>query len=264
MGPSRKKRENAATVSPRQAPPRLGTVPPEDMACVWMRAGVLSYKLCDLGFDCESCPLDAALHGRAASPSAPWARGDWGPSGYRMFPHDRQFSPTHTWVLDVNPSSARVGLDALASWLLSEVSAVTLPSPDARIERGDALATLTVAGGKVVIASPIAGRVLARNQLVLSCPELVVSAPYGAGWLVELGRTDARKIKQNSWLLCGPEMEKLSRAHLHRFHRRTDQLLAAHRPRVGTTLADGGESLSDPRAMLGVARYLKLVQELLS
>ena len=33
---------------------------PETEPCVWMSAGLISYKLCDRGFDCENCPLDAA------------------------------------------------------------------------------------------------------------------------------------------------------------------------------------------------------------
>lgn len=32
-----------------------------DQACVWMSAGVLRFWLCDRGFDCDRCPLDAAL-----------------------------------------------------------------------------------------------------------------------------------------------------------------------------------------------------------
>lgn len=33
--------------------------------CVWMQAGVVGYKLCDRGFDCDLCPFDAALRGQA-------------------------------------------------------------------------------------------------------------------------------------------------------------------------------------------------------
>jgi hypothetical protein len=36
-------------------------------ACVWMRAGVIRFWLCDRNFDCEHCPLDAALRGPRAS-----------------------------------------------------------------------------------------------------------------------------------------------------------------------------------------------------
>jgi len=29
--------------------------------CVWMTAGVVSYRLCNRAFDCDHCPLDRAL-----------------------------------------------------------------------------------------------------------------------------------------------------------------------------------------------------------
>ena len=229
-----------------------------------MRAGVLSYKLCDRGFDCEHCLLDTALHGGGAGAAAPWAAGDWGPSGYRLFPQDRHFSPGHTWVREIGTTSLRVGVDALVTWLVAETTAVELPEVDTWLERGDAAATLAAKGGKLKIPAPISGRVSARNEVALSCPELIVSAPYGAGWLIEMAVDPARRGKQTSQLLCGPDMEKLSRAHLHNFHRRTDAMLAARPARVGATLADGGKANTDPRAMLGSPRYLKLVQELLT
>ena len=31
--------------------------------CLWMAAGVINYRLCDRQFDCDRCPLDAALRG---------------------------------------------------------------------------------------------------------------------------------------------------------------------------------------------------------
>lgn len=39
-----------------------------DSACVWMRAGVIRFWLCDRNFDCDNCPLYAALKG--ARPAA--------------------------------------------------------------------------------------------------------------------------------------------------------------------------------------------------
>jgi len=251
---------------PRPADNRLalGTVPPEGDACVWMRAGVLSYKLCDRDFDCEHCMLDAALHGGGAGASSPRAPGDWGPSGYRLFPHDRRFSPGHTWVLDRGRAAARVGVDALVTWLVSEVIDLDVAANDSWLNCGDVAATLYARGGKLNIPSPVSGRVQGRNEVALGHPELVASAPYGAGWLLDIAVEPARRGRQTSQLLCGPDMEKLSRAHLHNFHRRTDALLAARPTRVGPTLNDGGEACADPRAMLGSPRYLKLVQELLT
>jgi len=254
------------TSQPRHAGGRgpLGTVPAESKECVWMKAGVLSYRLCDRDFDCEHCMLDTALHGGSSGVSASWTPGEWGPSGYRLFPQDRNFSPKHTWVLELSSTSVRVGVDALVAWLVSEVSAVKTPAAGTWLDRGEVAATLVTKGGKLTIPAPISGRVLGFNEAAVGCPELVVSSPYGAGWLIDMAVEPANRNKQYDQLLCGPDMEKLSRGHLHNFHHRTDTLLAARPARVGATLADGGSALTDPRAMLGPARYLRLVQELLT
>jgi glycine cleavage system H protein len=264
MGQSSK--NSAAANPPRRAGSRsaLGTVPAETKECVWMRAGVLSYRLCDRAFDCEHCLLDKALHRNDGGTAAAWTPGEWGPSGYRLFPQDRHFSPAHTWVLQLGSTSVRLGVDALVAWLLSEATAVELPAVGTWLERGDAAATLLAKGGKLTIPAPISGRVLDHNEAAQGCPELVVSAPYGAGWLIDVDVETVHKNKQIAQLLCGPDMEKLSRSHLHDFHHRTDELLEARPSRVGATMADGGKTLCDPRAMLGPARYLKLVQELLT
>jgi glycine cleavage system H protein len=229
-----------------------------------MSAGVLSYRLCDRAFDCEHCLLDKALHGGNSGVSAAWTPGEWGPSGYRLFPQDRHFSPAHTWAQKLDADAVRVGVDALVAWLLSEAKALELPAVGTWIERGEVAATVLAKGGKLTIPAPISGCVLGHNEAAQSCPELVVSAPYGAGWLIDMAVEPSRRNKQLTQLLCGPDMEKLSRSHLHGFHRRTDDLLAARPARVGATMADGGKALTDPRAMLGPARYLKLVQELLA
>lgn len=252
---------SARLAGPRAAP-SFGTVPSGNQACVWMRAGVLRYRLCDRDLDCEHCILDAALQGRGSQ--APWTSGDWGPSGYRLFPQDRQFSPAHAWVQAAPAGGLRIGLDALAVWLVGDIVGVRLPAPGTAIQRGQPIATLVAKAGELSLPSPIDGVVRAHNQLVSGCPELVTAAPYGAGWLVEIDRSGQQQRKQLPSLLSGAEAEVLSRGQLHQFHQRVDRLLAERTPSVGPTLADGGEPLTDPCALLGPGAYLKLVQELLS
>lgn len=42
----------------------------DSLPCIWMSAGLLSYRLCDREYDCEHCPLDAALRGAPPPPPA--------------------------------------------------------------------------------------------------------------------------------------------------------------------------------------------------
>lgn len=61
------------SVVPANARPRVPLGGLRGEHCVWMRAGVVTYKLCDRDFDCEHCPLDAALRNEPL-PTAPGHR----------------------------------------------------------------------------------------------------------------------------------------------------------------------------------------------
>ena len=44
-------------------PPLSGALPPGVLPCVWMSAGLVSFKLCDREGECEGCPFDLAMRG---------------------------------------------------------------------------------------------------------------------------------------------------------------------------------------------------------
>lgn len=45
-------------------------LPPGALPCVWMSAGLVSFKLCDREGECEACPFDLAMRGVSAEPGA--------------------------------------------------------------------------------------------------------------------------------------------------------------------------------------------------
>lgn len=64
--------------------------PPGALPCVWMSAGLVSFKLCDREGECEGCPFDRAMrqphgpvrHRRAPTPACiPDRRPPVSPSG---------------------------------------------------------------------------------------------------------------------------------------------------------------------------------------
>ena len=63
-------------------------VPPGKKKCIWMEAGVVSYKLCDNNYDCSTCRYDHAMQDKvnrrrqaqtpgAIEPAADSLAGDW-------------------------------------------------------------------------------------------------------------------------------------------------------------------------------------------
>jgi glycine cleavage system H lipoate-binding protein len=226
-----------------------------DRPCLWMSAGLISYKLCDRAFDCEHCPLDAALRGEAPddaglAPATPL-------SGAVVFPGDRAYAPGHLWARrQPGGGPIRIGLDALAAALLGAPGRARLCAGET-VAAGEQLCELEVAGGAVSIASPLACRSPRLNPALLETPALAALDPYGSGWIVEadvpagepLGLLEAAPARRGT----GLDLRHLRR-------RIALELLSA--PEVGTTLADGGTPLTDLRRMIGPQRFLALVREL--
>jgi hypothetical protein len=100
-----------------------------------------------------------------------------------------------------------------------------------------------------------------ENQALSDHPEHIVTAPYTEGWIAELVAEDLADLDQ---LAPADLSRERSRLDLQRFRRRVAmQLLADDAGRVGRTLADGGQMLTDLRRILGGPKYLDLVRELI-
>jgi glycine cleavage system H lipoate-binding protein len=232
-------------------------LPDRAQPCVWMVAGVLSYRLCDRDYDCEHCPLDAAIHGGAPAaadpvPAAAAVEPAWGiRDGLR-------YHPVYGWVAESDPGRLRWGIDALTARLLDHLTEVILPAAGTHIAQGKVACWAIDDGELVPLRSPVSGRVARGNQLVGRDPAVVIHAPYDEGWLVEVEGGEGAEAG-----LCGPEERRAEAARqMKRFHRAAMGYLHTNDV-VGPTAHDGGERLQDLRRVLGRARYHRLVFSLL-
>jgi hypothetical protein len=65
------------------------------LPCVWMSAGLVAFKLCDLAGECEGCPFDRAMRGLAPLPPPRPIR--------RRLPRGRRRHPARGPALEVGP-----------------------------------------------------------------------------------------------------------------------------------------------------------------
>jgi glycine cleavage system H protein len=239
--------------------PAAGALP-----CVWMSAGLVSFKLCDREGECESCPFDRAMRGLGASPEAKPGTSETAatalPPAPWSFPADRGYHPGHGWARRLGAGRLRLGVDALVARLWGHASGVILPALGSRLAAGETACWLEDGPELLPIPSPVAGTVVARNHGVLAEPGLVAVSPYEAGWLfeVEAGRPAADS------LLAAAAAQEAAEADLAAFLAAAGRALRRGRDGVGPSLADGGERLTDLRAMLGPPRYASLARRYLS
>ena len=129
-------------------------LPDSARPCLWMSAGLLTYRLCDRDFDCERCPLDAALR-----------RGDLlGSRDHEAllapnhdpsdFPEDRRYTAGHSWVQVVDGQDGgrlRFGLDTFAAAIIGRCSGVTWNLAGRSLACGDEVCRLDLGIGALWI-----------------------------------------------------------------------------------------------------------------
>lgn len=230
--------------------------------CVWMSAGILAYRLCDRRYDCETCPLDAALRRDDLGPQLQLDGNETtmpGSSRAQEYPLDRSYGSGHCWVQERHPGYLRLGLDFFAAALVSPLQGIIFPTPGTRLDRGEAICWLRVGKRPIPLPAPVAGSLARVNAGVSRDPALACLAPYGRGWLVEL--KSSRREEQED-LGTAESARQRSAAD----QRRLDRLMVSKRgadSRVGVTLPDGGAPVTSIREMLGSARFARLVRKLL-
>lgn len=229
------------------------------LPCIWMEAGILRYKLCTRGFDCEHCLLDLALRGNGHDGHLHSALAGWG-SDHEP-PQDRLYSSGHTWVRAAAelPRVWRVGVDGFAAALIDRASAVCSPRPERVVERGEPVCEIDIGDGLLPIGAPLRGRVVRGNDELSASPGAVLSDPYERGWLLEIAASDPVGLR--ALATPGAERRRAS-LDLRRFRR----AVAIH------LLADGDESseveqtptehrLTSLRVLLGTPAYVELLRE---
>ncbi len=227
-----------------------------DPPCIWMKAGLVAYKLCDRDLDCDGCPFDAAMSGATPRRTVAQRRR---PAGELR--DDRRYHPAHTWVQVRRGGRLRCGIDAFAAQLLIGLEGVILPAVGSQLWQDRTGAWIAIGGTDLVaLRTPVSGKVLRQNERLRAWPALAAAAPYDDGWLLEVapgadsqedrGLLSADEMAQHTDLRRRALREKLTR-------------LAPPQAQLGPTLPDGGEPAADLRALLGRRRYLELVRSLL-
>lgn len=102
-------------------------------------------------------------------------------------PDDLKYTADHEWVrITAGSSTVRVGITDYAQQALGDVVYVALPELGAQVAAGAAFGEVESTKSVSDLCAPVAGTVTARNDALDSAPELVNSAPYSDGWIVEI------------------------------------------------------------------------------
>ena len=178
--------------------------PDEALPCIWMTAGLVSYKLCDMEFECERCPFDASIRG--GRPVTDRLEGSSVTSKWEFRP-DRYYDRFHGWIQPLDGAEIRYGLDVFAGHMLSHANSIVLPPIHTRLYKGRLACWILDAAEVVPLRSPVTGNVSQMNLEVQQNPSLICSSPYDKGWLLEISCDEAPDSQQS--LLNAEQIEEL-------------------------------------------------------
>jgi len=259
------------------------TGPTPERPCIWVAAGVLSYRLCDRDYDCEHCELHRALGGESDLPvlgvGIPLGDSDRLPHGQDPVEEqvatymgsllsgctlhlDRYHTADHFWLEPCEDGDILAGLDPQVWRVVRPIDHITTPQLGVWMKRGDPCGWVTRGRLSVSLRAPISGEVTAVNQAHggegASPPDPTLQ---GDGWLLRIHPHESMTAVPG--LLRG---EDALQWHLQTIrlikHYLRGAMVADPTRELGQTLADGGAVQLDLAQVLGADRFEALVQDL--
>ena len=110
-------------------------------------------------------------------------------------PEEVKYTHTNEWVR-MEGNIATIGITDQAQEKLSDITAVSLPDEDEEIDIGDEVSTVESVKTVVDIFSPVAGKIIEVNSLLLDAPGLINSAAYDDGWIFKVQVNDLSDFEQ--------------------------------------------------------------------
>lgn len=105
-------------------------------------------------------------------------------------PADRHYHPVnHIWALRPSGNDSApvlIGIDAMLLDNLGELAYIDLKVAGTQLQVGDSMGTLEAAKMTAEIFTPISGKIIKSNPLILERPLLVNDSPYEAGWMLAI------------------------------------------------------------------------------
>jgi glycine cleavage system H protein len=229
-------------------------IPEGESRCVWMGAGIVSYQLCDRSFDCDHCPLDAALRqhfspAKGAPESVTAASTD-------KLPDELRYTASHFWVRPLGPSFYRVGVEQSLAKALLIPRAVILPDAGEQIRTSSPCLWFVLNETTLPVQAMFDGVVICRNESLTDRPYKIYFHPFDQGWLFDIKVSSTAPMP----FMNASSAQRLYAADQTLFR---DHLLGTlQSDSIGMTLADGGQMLQNVSSIIGPKRYYRLVGEI--
>ena len=110
-------------------------------------------------------------------------------------PANLYYTATHEWVRLESDGTVTMGVTDHAQHAMGDMVFVDLPEIGKKVAAKGECGVLESVKSASDFYSPVAGEVIAVNELLATTPDVVNKDPYGAGWVVKLRPTDVADVK---------------------------------------------------------------------
>jgi glycine cleavage system H lipoate-binding protein len=253
-------------------------IPEGELRCVWMDAGVTEFKLCDKEFSCESCTFNMNVIQQKKEKVVPLVQVETQTATYGRtmtadlffnsllkkrldnlrnvpIPQDRIYNRGHFWFQNNATGNFRVGINHILANFFQPILSIVISKAPANIHRHDPFCWIILPGGAITLRSPIDATITRFNPALQQMPNLLSAAPFTDGWIMEI----TTKSKGLSSFASLTDSQRLAKQTLHTIEHIFKQTFQRLQPTAGTTLFDGGISLSSIESILGPTVYREVV-----
>ncbi|MDR1721212.1 MAG: glycine cleavage system protein GcvH [Endomicrobium sp.] len=120
-------------------------------------------------------------------------------------PGDLKYAKTHEWTR-ISGNKAKVGITDFAQHEITDIVHVELPEIGKQVRREQPVAVIESVKSAFDIYTPLSGKIVEVNDIVLSTPEIVNKSPYEEGYLFTVEFENEKEVEN---LLSADDYKKL-------------------------------------------------------
>ncbi|MBW6491730.1 MAG: hypothetical protein K0B15_11125 [Lentimicrobium sp.] len=155
-------------------------------------------------------------------------------------PQGIYYCPDHTWTYLRKTGAARIGVDDLLTSITGKLMLEPVVNEGAEVKKGDPIAKIIQDKKQLTVHSPLTGTIKLSNHQIMENPDLILSDPYGQGWMFEI-KPQSWKSETSGYYLAD-EAVKWTSDEIVRFKDFLAQSLQKHNDTPSLlALQDGGE-----------------------
>ena len=111
-----------------------------------------------------------------------------------MNPPDLKYSKEHEWLRVDDDNVVVIGITEFAAESLGDVVFVELPDVGADLSQFDKMGEIESVKAVSDLFTPVGGKVLERNELVIDSPQLVNENSFDSGWMLRIQLSDPSEL----------------------------------------------------------------------